>query len=344
MREKILLTGGAGFIGSHVVDHLIAAGHDVTVLDDLSGGFAENVNPKATFAKGSITDKALVDKLMKDVTIVYHLAAYAAEGLSHFIRKFNYENNLIGSAHLINAAIQNNVKCFVFTSSMAVYGSGKPPFDESMTPKPEDPYGIAKYAVELDLEAAHHLFGLNYVIIRPHNVFGERQNISDPYRNVIGIFMNRILHGKAPLIFGDGKQTRAFSYIGDVASCIARAPFIKAAENQVINLGSGKMYSLNELAAIVKDVMASPIEAKYAPPRFEVKHAHCTTEKSERILGFKEKTQLHEGIQKMAAWVKQKGPMHPVVWEDYEIDKNLPEFWSNLRKEFREAPTRNLKQ
>ena len=202
---KMLVTGGAGFIGSHIVDILVKEGHEVVVLDDLSGGFLENVNPKAHFVKGSITDKSIVNQVMKGVETVYHLAAYAAEGLSHNIKAFNYSNNLIGSVNLINAAVKENIKRFVFASSIAVYGSGNgnPPFKEDDPKLPEDPYGIAKYAVELDLQSAYHKFGLNYTILRPYNVYGERQFIGDPYRNVFGIFMNRIMQGKAPKIFGD---------------------------------------------------------------------------------------------------------------------------------------------
>src|SRR3989344_8881485 len=216
MGKNILVTGGAGFIGSHLVDYLIMKGHKVTVLDDLSGGLRENVNPKSTFLKGSITDRKLVREAVEGKEIIYHLAAYAAEGLSHFIRRYNYNNNLIGSINLINSSIEHEVKKFLFTSSMAVYGSGNPPFDEYQIPKPEDPYGIAKYAVEQDLRVANEVFGLERVVIRPHNVYGTRQFLGDPYRNVIGIWMNMIMQGKRPLIYGDGEQTRAFSYIGDV--------------------------------------------------------------------------------------------------------------------------------
>ena len=194
--SKTLVTGGAGFIGAHVVNRLLEVGHEVVALDDLSGGFRENVNEKAIFIEGSIND----DKLINDIFLkynfeyVYHLAAYAAEGLSHFIRKFNYNNNLIGSINLINASIKHKVKCFVFTSSIAVYGTQTLPMIESADPKPEDPYGVAKYAVELDLKAARSMFGLNYIIFRPHNVYGPLQNIGDRYRNVIGIFMNQFLY------------------------------------------------------------------------------------------------------------------------------------------------------
>jgi UDP-glucose 4-epimerase len=221
-----LVTGGAGFIGSHVVDEALRMGHRVVVLDDLSGGFAENVNPRAEFVAGSVLDHELVDQLFlrHQFDYVYHLAAYAAEGLSHFIRRFNYTNNLVGTVNLTNAALNSGrVRCFVFTSSIAVYGHNQLPMTEDAVPQPEDPYGIAKYACELDLRSQQALFGLPYVIFRPHNVYGERQNIGDRYRNVIGIFMNQAMRGEAFSVFGDGTQTRAFSHIDDVAPLIARA-------------------------------------------------------------------------------------------------------------------------
>src|SRR5689334_16596149 len=173
-----LVTGGAGFMASHVADHLLSSGHGVVVLDDLSGGFRENVPQAATFVKGSIADHSLVNQLFERYSFdyVFHLAAYAAEGLSHFIKRFNYENNLIGSVNLINLSILHKVKTFVFTSSIAVYGKGQLPMTESTKPEPEDSYGIAKYAVEEELRATHQMFGLPYIIFRPHNVYGERQN------------------------------------------------------------------------------------------------------------------------------------------------------------------------
>lgn len=333
-RKEILVTGGAGFIGSHLVDNLIEKGHSVTVLDDLSGGLKENVNPKANFVVGSITDKKLVEDLMKEKEVVYHLAAYAAEGLSHFIRNYNYNNNLIGSLNLINAAIKNNVKTFLFTSSMAVYGSGNPPFDEDHYPHPEDPYGVSKMAVEYDLKCAKDLFGMDYIIIRPHNIYGERQFLGDPYRNVIGIFMNRIMQGKHPLIYGDGEQTRAFSYVGDIIPCISNAPFNEKAKNHIINLGASKPYTINQLAKEVLTAMGSDLKPIYVPPRHEVKHAFSTTKKSEELLGFEDKTSLRDGILRMANWAKQVGPMDPIVWEGYEVTHKLPDYWKNLKDEF----------
>ena len=170
---------------------------------------------------------------------VFHLAAYAAEGLSHYIKRFNYENNLIGSVNLINESINHGVRCFVFTSSIAVYGTGRElPLTEQTIPSPEDPYGVAKLAVEQELAVSQQHFGLDYVIFRPHNVYGERQNIADKYRNVVAIFMNQLLQGRPMTVFGDGRQTRAFTYISDVASLIARSVDIPAARNRVFNIGS----------------------------------------------------------------------------------------------------------
>src|ERR1700719_1169673 len=210
-----LVTGGAGFIGSHVADELLSRGHKVVVLDDLSGGFEDNVPNGAVFVKGSILDSDLIDRLFDrhNFCHVYHLAAYAAEGLSHFIKRFNYNNNLIGSVNLINAAVNHEVKCFVFTSSIAVYGAGQSPMSEDMIPTPEDSYGIAKLAVEQELRVSHEMFGLDYIIFRPHNVYGERQNVGDRYRNVVGIFMNQLMKGEAMTIFGDGEQERHFTHI-----------------------------------------------------------------------------------------------------------------------------------
>jgi UDP-glucose 4-epimerase len=340
MGKKVLVTGGAGFIGSHLADYLTEQGHEVTIIDDLSGGLESNVNQRSRFIKGSIVDNALVSRAMEGQDVVYHLAAYAAEGLSHFIRRYNYMNNLMGSVNLINAALKNKVKCFLFTSSMAVYGSGNPPFNEDDIPKPEDPYGIAKYAVEQDLKVAKELFGLEHVIIRPHNVYGERQFLGDPYRNVIGIFMNRIMQGKAPLIYGDGEQTRAFSYIRDIVPCIANAPFTERAKNQIINLGAKKPYTLNELAKMTLEAMGSDLKPVHIEARHEVKHAHCTTKKSEELLGFRDKTLLYDGLTKMAKWAKEVGPMDPITWSDYEIKDKLPEFWKNLNDEFPDSKVR----
>jgi UDP-glucose 4-epimerase len=326
---KTLVTGGAGFIGAHVVNDLIKMGHEVIVLDDLSGGFEDNINTKATFVNGSVTDYDLVLALFEKhkFDYVYHLAAYAAEGLSHFIRRFNYNNNLMGSINLINASILHKIKCFVFTSSIAVYGAAKPPMTEDTYPQPEDPYGVAKFAVEQDLKTAHEMFGLNYIVFRPHNVYGVYQNIGDRYRNVVGIFMNQLMQGNALTVFGDGGQTRAFSYITDVSPIIARSVDVPGAYNEVFNLGADKEYTVKELAETTIEVMGMDEPLKYLPARNEVVHAFADHSKVKRVFGVGNFTSLVDGLKDMADWAKSVGARESSVFDNIEITEKLPSIW-----------------
>jgi UDP-glucose 4-epimerase len=328
--SNILVTGGAGFIGSHVTEALVKRGHAVTVLDDLSGGFLDNVVKGTSFVKGSIEDISLLETLFADKAFdyVYHLAAYAAEGLSHFIKRFNYNNNLIGSVNLINASINHGVKCFVFTSSIAVYGSSPElPMTEQTTPHPEDSYGIAKLAVEQELIACKEMFGLDYIIFRPHNVYGERQNIGDKYRNVVGIFMNQILQGKPMTVFGDGGQTRAFSYIRDMSPIMAEAIETPEAYNQVFNIGADQPYSINELATTIARAMGTEPDIKRVPARNEVIHAYSSHDKVRRVFGERRLHTLQEGVALMAEWVKEHGARKSSEFEDVEVRKNFPAAW-----------------
>lgn len=329
MKITSLVTGGAGFIGAHVVNDLIVLKHEVIVLDDLSGGFEENVNAAAILRIGSITDVELVDSLFEeyDFTYVYHLAAYAAEGLSHFIRRFNYQNNLIGSVNLINASVNHGVKCFVFTSSIAVYGTNALPLIETHIPKPEDPYGIAKLAVEMDLASARKLFGLNYVIFRPHNVYGPMQNIGDKYRNVVGIFMNQLLSGDPLSIYGDGEQTRAFTSINDIAPYIANSVNIKEALNEVFNIGSDDVTSVTELADNIMDAIQIQGEIDHLDAREEVVHAYSDHSKFNAIFKPSKKTNLSDGLTEMAEWVKAHGIRSTSSFNKIEVKKNLPKSW-----------------
>jgi UDP-glucose 4-epimerase len=326
---SVLVTGGAGFIGSHVVDELIKQNKEVIVLDDLSGGFEENVNPKAKFITGDICDYNLIKKIFVEnkIDYVFHLAAYAAEGLSHFIKRFNYNNNLIGSVNLINQSVIHKVKCFVFTSSIAVYGKNQLPMTEDTTPKPEDSYGIAKLAVEQELEVTNQMFGLNYIIFRPHNVYGERQNIGDKYRNVIGIFMNQILQNKPLTVFGDGEQSRAFSYIGDVAPVIANSINIKGAYNDIFNVGADIPYTVNQLIKNVKEVMGNDPEIRYLDPRNEVIHAYSSHIKAQKVFNIDNTTDLQTGLLKMSSWVKEHGAKKTKKFGEIEIEEKLPLIW-----------------
>ena len=341
MKKKALVTGGAGFIGAHVVNALLRQGDtEVVALDDLSGGFRENLNPhgmphahsavdSVTFVEGSILDTSLINQLCEQYQFdyIYHLAAYAAEGLSHFIKRFNYQNNLIGSVNLINAAVNHNVKRFVFTSSIAVYGENQLPMHEGLQPMPEDSYGIAKYAVEQELAVSKRLFDLDYTIFRPHNVYGELQNIGDKYRNVIGIFMNNIMQEEPLVIFGDGEQTRAFTHIADVAPHIARAVDIPETAGEVFNVGSDKHVTVNELADRVMTAMGKEVRVINVRAREEVKHAYCSHEKFHGVFGNTSQVELPEGLNRMAAWAKSVGPRTSNPFTNIEIHKNLPNSW-----------------
>ena len=335
MNSQVLVTGAAGFIGSHVCRHLLLQGHQVVGVDDLSGGFLDHVPAGVKFIEGSITDVAFVKNLFATHQFehVFHLAAYAAEGLSHFIKHFNYTNNLLGSVNLINAAVNHQVKCFVFTSSIAVYGRNQLPMVEEAVPQPEDPYGIAKYAVELDLREAHEMFGLNYVIFRPHNVYGENQNLGDRYRNVIGIFMNQIMQGQPMTVFGDGQQTRAFSYIDDVAPVIAASIARPDTYNQVFNVGADKAYTVTELAQVVSRAMGVEPQIKHLEARNEVVHAYSAHDKVQRYFGdLIKNVTLTEGVAKMAVWAKKTGARQGKPFEGIEVRKNLPKSWAALEK------------
>lgn len=332
MNDTILVTGGAGFLGSHVATCLIESGNHVVVLDDLSGGLRDNVHPEVEFIEGNILDVELVNSIFDKhrVRNVFHLAAYAAEGLSHFIKRFNYQNNLIGSVNIINNCINHDVECLVFTSSIAVYGTNQLPMTEELMPQPEDPYGIAKLAVEQELKSSHNMFGLNYVIFRPHNVYGEAQNIGDPYRNVIGIFMNQIMQNKPITIFGDGTQTRAFTYVRDIAPIIAQSHRESAAFGQIFNIGADRAYDLNSLAGEVATAMGRTPEIRYLPARKEVSHAYCTHEKVRRFFSQPPETPLNEGLARMARWAKDAGVRQGASFSGIEIERGLPDSWRRL--------------
>eukprot|EP00172_Hildenbrandia_rubra_P001442 Plantae.Rhodophyta-Hildenbrandia_rubra.ctg19873.p1 GENE.Plantae.Rhodophyta-Hildenbrandia_rubra.ctg19873~~Plantae.Rhodophyta-Hildenbrandia_rubra.ctg19873.p1 ORF type:complete len:692 (-),score=97.12 Plantae.Rhodophyta-Hildenbrandia_rubra.ctg19873:469-2544(-) len=335
--KLVLVTGVAGFIGSHVAKQCLSLNMTVIGIDDLTGGFRSNLpdNPNFKFVKLDVRDAEKLDTLLSAYKFhaVYHLAAYAAEGMSHFIRSYNYKTNLVASVQLLNSAVKSGVKTFVFTSSIAVYGTGRTPLSEDMTVNPEDPYGISKYAMELDLKAAKVMFGINYVIFRPHNVYGPGQNVHDRYRNVVGIFFNQLLRGLPMTIFGNGKQTRAFSYIDGVALPIALAPFVKAAINQIINVGGDQPYEVRELAKTAGMVWDGTRRSKikYLDARHEVMHAQADHSKLRCLFGSAahDGIKLEDGLKRTVTWLKARGAnmTAPIKFSEVEVVKNMPPSW-----------------
>jgi UDP-glucose 4-epimerase len=325
----ILITGNAGLLGSRLADYILEnTSHNVIGIDDLSGGYKDNVHPKTIFLKMNLTDNLeyIFEKYQPD--IVYHFAAYAAEGLSPFIRIHNYTNNLIASANLINNSIKYNVSRFVFTSSMAVYGNiHEAPFDENMLPSPIDPYGVAKFSVEQDLRIAFEQHQLPYTTIRPHNFYGVNQNIWDTYRNVLGIWMYQILNGENPTIFGDGLQRRAFSYVDDSIIPLWNASQRDDCVNETINLGGIKQYTILNACESLIDVTGMDIEPIFMEKRHEVKNAFSTWDKSVKLLNFEHKTDLKEGLNKMWEWAKLQPMRERFHWSEYEITKGLYNYW-----------------
>jgi UDP-glucose 4-epimerase len=329
---KIFVTGCAGLLGANYTRHLLNNGHEIIGIDDLSGGYKAFIakGEKFKFIKLNLEKRKKLVELFEEhkPDALLHFAAYAAEGLSPFIRNFNYRNNLICSANLINECINHNTK-FIFTSSMAVYGEQEPPFTEDKRPQPVDPYGIAKYAVECDLKLAHEQFGLRYNIVRPHNVLGIYQNIWDRYRNVIGIFIRKTLNRQPILVYGDGEQTRAFSDIKYYMEPFDR--LLTDCDNETFNIGADKYFTLNEVAKTVQEIgkkYGYEVPIEYGEPRHEVKHAYCNHDKAKNLLKFEDDTKLEELIESIFVWA-MKQPNRKVKTMEYEVTKDIYDYWKN---------------
>jgi UDP-glucose 4-epimerase len=320
-------------LGSRLADWILENDPDVTVIgiDNFSGGYVENINSRVKFYKLDLINDSISDLFEKyDIDYVFHFAAYAAEGLSPFIRGFNYDNNLKSTARVLNQCIKHDVKRLIFTSSMAVYGHGEnQAFDEKQTPCPIDPYGVAKYACEMDIKIAGEQHGLDWCIIRPHNVYGAKQNIWDKYRNVLGIWMYQHLNGKPMTVFGSGNQTRAFSYIDDSLRPLWNAAIEPRASKQIINLGGIHSVSILEANNILKNVVGCTENTVFFEKRHEVMHAISTYQKSIDILGFKHETDLEDGLMKMWEWAKAQPMRNQFIWPSFELDKGLYSFWEN---------------
>ena len=329
---KVLITGVAGLLGSRLADWIIENKPEVEVIgvDDLSGGDVENIHPKVKFWQMNLTEHPIENIFESHkIDYVFHFAAYAAEGLSPFIRCYNYDNNLKATARIVNECIKHDVKRLVFTSTLAVYGHGHGGvFNETQVPKPIDPYGVAKYACEMDIQIAGEQHGLDWCIIRPHNVYGIKQNIWDKYRNVLGIWMYQHLNGEDMTIFGDGEQTRAFSFIDDSLEPLWNSAVREEASKEIINLGGIDEISIKDVSEIVREVIGEG-NIVHLEGRHEVKHSIPTYQKSIDILGFEHKTSMKEGLTEMWKWAKEQPMKERFVWPEYELDKGIYSYWKN---------------
>jgi UDP-glucose 4-epimerase len=329
---KVFVSGAAGFLGSHLADAFIQMGHEVAGCDNMIGADLNNLPEGIKFEEADCCDVDAMKRLTAGTDLVYHCAAVATEGLSVFspalIAKHVYEN----TAGLLVGAATNKVKRFVFCSSTARYGVGNPPYTEDQTPDPVDPYGIAKYAAELLVRNVCETHGIEYVIAVPHNIIGPKQKYDDAYRNVASIMINRMLQGKQPIIYGDGEQTRSFSFVEDCVHPLVKMGTLPGLNGEIINIGPDtETVSINELARILGELLNFDLHPIYVPDRpKEVKNTSCSADKARRLLGYETKVSLREGLQQMVDWIRQHGTKPFSYHLPIEIDSPLvPATWKS---------------
>lgn len=334
---KIMITGVAGLLGSHVADRMLELGHEVIGVDNLIGGYIDNINEKVEFYKADCADLELMKEYSKGCDIIFHAACTAHDGLSVFSPYFITENTFGITMSVLSAAIQNKVKRFVYCSSMSRYGyQEEVPFREDMICNPQVPYAVAKYASERIIEQLAKLNGMEYVIVVPHNIIGPRQNYTDPYRNVASIMINRILQGKRPIIYGNGEQKRCFSFINDVTYCIEKAILLDGLNGETINIGPDEEYiTINELGRKISTLIGVNFDPIYVPLRpLEVIHANCSSEKARKLLGYKTSTSLEDGLKQMIDYIRKRG-VRDFVYDNICVEiKNdkTPDTWTCPKK------------
>lgn len=330
-KQTIFISGVAGFLGSHLADAFLADGHRVIGNDNMIGGYLDNVPAGVEFHQYDCNDFSRVKEHLQGVDIVYHCAATAYEGLSVFSPHMITQNIVTASTGMISAAIANKVRRFVMCSSMARYGTNQVPFTEDMSPRPQDPYGIGKYMSELMLRNLAEVHDMEWVVAVPHNIVGPRQKYDDPYRNVASIFINLMLQGRQPYIYGDGNQMRCFSFVSDDIAPLKQMAFDPACVGEVINIGpDDEFVTINELAQTVAKLLDFQLESTYTRGRpQEVLLANCSADKARRLLGYQPKVRLEEGLQQMIDWIRERG-VRPFIYHlDLEIEnEKTPETWS----------------
>lgn len=333
-RKKVyFITGVAGFLGSHLADKLLESGHRVIGCDNFLGGYKDNIPEGVEFHELDLINRDKIEPLLKEVDVVYHCAATAYEGLSVFSPHIVTQNIYGITVSLVSASISAGVKRFVLCSSMARYGTQEvTPFTEDMIPKPQDPYGIAKYASELTLANLAKVHGMEYVVAVPHNIIGPRQKYDDPYRNVASIMINLMLQGRQPTIYGDGEQKRCFSFVNDVVNPLVVLGDSPDVVGEIINIGPDEgTVTINQLAAEIASILNFPLEPQYMPGRpQEVKHATCSADKARRMLGYRTTVNLHDGLVELVEYIRNRGVKSFDYHIPLEINNELtPKTWKN---------------
>jgi UDP-glucose 4-epimerase len=308
---RILITGIAGFMGSHLADSMLNEGHEVIGIDNLIGGYESNIPKSAKFIKEDLRNLTAITPYFKNIDVVIHSACTAYEGLSVFSPSLVSENTYQITANVLSASVNLKTKKFIYLSSMARYGS-QPilPFTEDMTPAPQDPYGIAKYASELLIKNLCDLNGIEHSILVPHNIIGPRQKYNDPFRNVASIMINRMLQNKQPIIYGSGNQKRCFSFMQDVVDPIKSTIYTPIANGEVINIGPDKEFiTINELANKIASIMSFNLDPIFVAARpQEVEFANCSADKARTILKYEPKVSLDDGLKELITWISSNGP------------------------------------
>lgn len=331
--RRVLVTGVAGLMGSHLAERLVESGAQVVGLDNLIGGYRDNVPGGVEFHEVDVTDLENTRSLYEGVDTVIHAACTAYEGLSVFSPALITRNTSLASACVYSNSIHAGVEKVIYLSSMARYGEQeKCPFDENMVPSPQDPYGIAKLESEMLLRNLAQTHGFNYVIIVPHNIIGPRQKYDDPYRNVAAIMINRMLRGLQPIIYGTGNQRRCFSFMDDVTDPILKCVNSDVANGLVVNIGpDDEFITINELASKLSNILGFEEPPIYVPGRpQEVENANCSADLAREILDYQPGTNLEQGLRQLVDWIKFRGardfeyslpiefvtPLTPKTWTD----------------------------
>lgn len=306
---RYLVTGGAGFIGSNTVDELVRRGHGVVVLDDLSSGKEENlaeVRNKITFMKGSITDLEAVQKAMHQAEYVIHLAARTSVPRSMKDPLDTNRINVEGTLNVLVAARDNRVKRLVLAASSSAYGETPTlPKTESMRPEPISPYGVSKFVGELYAQTFGRCYGLENVCLRYFNIFGPRQDPDSPYSGVLSRFATAFLEDGQPVVFGDGEQSRDFTFVDNAVQANLLACETPNVSNQVFNIGTGQRITLNQTLELLRRISGKNLTAKYDPPRDgDIRDSQADIQKARQLLGYEPTVMFEEGLNRTYEWYR----------------------------------------